>query len=787
MYLRILKKDLKRKKTMNCIILLFVILSVMFFSSGMNNIISVLGGLDRYFDMAGAKDHVACLLETDGSEPFKELLEETDGVKSYGKEEILFFSSDQEITVKGKDTISYNQFFLTAPDRMYINCFDKNNERITDVEKGKVLVTSYGMNKMHAKPGDIVMIDIEGEKTEFEIAGICKDAVLGSQLVMTPRFIINSSDFDRLMDNSSISSAHRGAIYHIEADDDTIAGLFAKYPNTLFHSAKSLIRASYMLDIMTAAIVMVVSLFLIVISLVMLRFTIGFTITEEFREIGVMKAIGFKNSSIRMLYLVKYFGIAITGAAIGFFAAIPFGDLLMDSASQSMVFTNDHPISIGLICSAAMTALIILFCRSCTAKIKKLSPIDAVRSGQTGERFNKHSSMKLGKSRLGTSGFISLNDVISSPKQTAILVIVFTLCAALVMAISNIAETMRSEQLLPLMPVTTSDLYMRLPDYNKDIQKGNKTISEVNAEIEKKLADNGMPADVYSEAIYNSSLMFGGKTLSIRAGKCEETTMEEYRYVKGTPLQGTDEIAVSSSIALELGADIGEKLTLTINGEEKEILIAEIFDCMNNAGMFARLHPEFDVPDSAIAFLMSFQVNFDDRPDSKTIEERKEKLTEIFETDSVYNATEYVDKEVGAASGMESAKYLSLAVSLIIIALMSILLERSFISKERSEIALMKAIGFKSRSVVGIHILRFAMISVVSVSIAAALSFPATKLVLSPICAALGALNSTCCAINKTDTFFILPAIIVATVVMSAFITALYTGSIKASDTSNIE
>lgn len=30
MYLRILKKDLKRKKTMNCILLLFVILSAMF-------------------------------------------------------------------------------------------------------------------------------------------------------------------------------------------------------------------------------------------------------------------------------------------------------------------------------------------------------------------------------------------------------------------------------------------------------------------------------------------------------------------------------------------------------------------------------------------------------------------------------------------------------------------------------------------------------------------------------------------------------------------------------------
>ena len=48
MYLNILKKDLKRKKTMNCIILLFVVLSTMFFASSVNNILSVIGGLDRY-------------------------------------------------------------------------------------------------------------------------------------------------------------------------------------------------------------------------------------------------------------------------------------------------------------------------------------------------------------------------------------------------------------------------------------------------------------------------------------------------------------------------------------------------------------------------------------------------------------------------------------------------------------------------------------------------------------------------------------------------------------------
>ncbi|MBQ8914519.1 MAG: hypothetical protein IJ054_10825, partial [Lachnospiraceae bacterium] len=53
MFFRILKKDLKRKKTMNIILLLFVILSAMFVAASVNTIFTVVSGLDYYFDKAG--------------------------------------------------------------------------------------------------------------------------------------------------------------------------------------------------------------------------------------------------------------------------------------------------------------------------------------------------------------------------------------------------------------------------------------------------------------------------------------------------------------------------------------------------------------------------------------------------------------------------------------------------------------------------------------------------------------------------------------------------------------
>ena len=45
MFWRILKKDLKRKKTINIILLLFMVLCSMFAAASVNNIIAVVGGL----------------------------------------------------------------------------------------------------------------------------------------------------------------------------------------------------------------------------------------------------------------------------------------------------------------------------------------------------------------------------------------------------------------------------------------------------------------------------------------------------------------------------------------------------------------------------------------------------------------------------------------------------------------------------------------------------------------------------------------------------------------------
>ena len=94
MYLNILKKDLKRKKAMNVILLVFIILATMFVSSSVNNILSVTTALDNYFEMADAPDYLVITFNKNLSVDIDETMNSTDAVERYSEEKMLFLTKD---------------------------------------------------------------------------------------------------------------------------------------------------------------------------------------------------------------------------------------------------------------------------------------------------------------------------------------------------------------------------------------------------------------------------------------------------------------------------------------------------------------------------------------------------------------------------------------------------------------------------------------------------------------------------------------------------------------------
>ena len=297
MFFRVLKKDLKRKKTMNIILLLFVILCSMFAAAAVNNIIAVTGGIEHYFDMAGVPDVTVLTL---GENDAEERIVESTCVKEIKTEHCLdVFSSSFKHNGKKLDNFT-NSARLISDSEMAINYFDESNSIIKSVDKGCFYATAPFLQDIDIKEGDEVELDVGDSHLTLKFMGRFKGALFGSQKNDSPCLIINSADYDRLDKEQATHTMDYKQLYINTSDVDEIKALAKDY-DRVFVTAQEESKNIYLYDMLSAYVLMIISVVLMFTGFVVLRFTIGFTISEEFHEIGVMKAVGIDNNSTLLL------------------------------------------------------------------------------------------------------------------------------------------------------------------------------------------------------------------------------------------------------------------------------------------------------------------------------------------------------------------------------------------------------------------------------------------------------------------------------------------------------
>ncbi len=787
MYLRILKKDLMQKKTTNIILLVFIILASMFVASSVSNIITITTALDSYYEKAGGPDYFVATRGKEISESLRKTFDKMPEIKSYKVENIIY-SEGEALRYNGKKFDFKNTSIIMSIDDAAVNYFDADNNIVTEVEEGTVLLSGKTIRNHNLRVGDVIDITYEGITVSLTVAGGCKDVILGSDMMGMARFILNQKDYEKLCKGDNL---FRGELWYINSDDiSAVETVLNKETGVIFNGGEAVIKITYVMDMVIAGVLLVVSICLILVAFVVLHFTITFTLSEEFREIGVIKAIGIGNTKIRELYMVKYFMMAAVGAAVGFFASIPFGNMLLKSVSESIVFDNKNTVFINLLCCMLVVAVTLLFCYGCLGRIKKFTPIDALQNGTTGERFRKKSVLHLENTSAKPAVFMVFNDILSSPRRYASIVIIYTLCMLLVLILVNSVNTLRSDELVKSFGMYKSDVYFIESESELMsflCQDGRKMIEGKLEEIEDTLEENGMPADCTLEVMYKYNIIYKDKSFKSVTLQGIGTRTDMYEYYEGTPPQNVNEIAVTPLTAGKLGAGIGDTVTIDNSLGKKEYIITALYQSMNNLGEGVRLHQDVETDFGNASGVFRYQINFKDKPDEVTVKERIERIKEIFNTDMVNTAGEYVELMVGVADVLDGVKMLTLSVVIIIIALVTVLMERSFITREQSEIAVIKAIGFKTGFVVGWHTIRFIIIGIVSALIAAAVSTPVTSLSVTPIFKIMGASFGISYKISPLEVFLIYPAIVLSVTILCSMLTSLYTRTITASQASSIE
>lgn len=773
---------------MNIIITLFILLAVTFISLSANNLIAVTSSLDTYFEKAGVADYA--VFEKGTATLFAEdAVKKTKGVSDIQTEEIIFVS---KYHFPDKETDSSSQTggtpLLSSIDRRIQKYFDQNNEEITEVEEGDVYVRQSVLSSNNAKIGDTVIIKVNDKEKKFTVKGILKDALFGSILMTNPRYLVSENDFLDFTEVENYQNC-QGKMTFINTDDiPRLEKALAKCDSIVFSGSEDLIKFTYLMEMIIVAILLILSICLILISLVILKFTIGFTLSEEFREIGIMKAIGIHNRNIRALYIVKYFAMSLVGAVLGFVISVPLGEMLLKQTAQSIVMTNENGYLTAALCALAVVVIIMLFCYGSTRKIKKFTPIDAIRNGSTGKRCQKKGIIRLGKKPIRPVFFMAVNDIVTQARHFIIMIITFTIGLLILTIGLNMTTTLKSGDILNWISMTTCDAAMTDTEIiNHYITAdGREKLNHYLADIQNRLKDEGYDADCFTEAQLSCTLSKNEEELSTRAVEGINTHTDQYEYLEGTAPQNQDEIAVSYMIADKLHIKIGDKVQVQLVNEKKTYTVSAIYQTMMNLGENIRLYQGQHYSFENLIGMTDIQIRFADHPDESETNRRIELLKELYPDYDVKTASEFANYCIGVGNSLESVQFIVVFIVIVVNLLVAVLMEKSFLTKERSEIAMLKAIGFKNSSVVIWQLLRIAVIMLISTLLAIALSNPVGEWSVGAVFKMMGT-QSIHLYVNVAETYILYPLITFAVTIFGVFLTALSVRKVNSNEINSIE
>ncbi len=468
MNFRILKKDLTKKKTIHFILVIFIFLATTFIAGSVSNLMFVLNGTQEYMELAKVPDYTMGTMgakygeSSPNDEMIQEFLEKQENIDSYAIDSNLWTNRNNYELENGEYLNLSATALLCSHDIVQIRFFDMENREITDMEDGIIYFVRKIMddNEDLAVGDKIVFVGENDYRKEFTFGGYIKDAFWGSEQMGNYRVLVSSRDYEELAEKSGLME---GKMYSIWTDDvETFINKVADESFVAMYGVKqSVVKISYIMDIITAAVFLIISICLIAVSVLMLRFTIIFTVNENYKEIGIMKAIGLKDRAIRMLYVSKYFVLSCVGAIAGFGASIYVARFLLNKVSLNLV-VSDNGVKVWeqFIVSILLVVFITLFAYLGTAKIKKMTPLDAIRSGSNGERFVNKGVMKLAGRKWSVTSFLAGNDVISDWKKYIVLLLTSLVGIWLVVMPINTINTLDSDNMMVWCGMQNCDVFI---------------------------------------------------------------------------------------------------------------------------------------------------------------------------------------------------------------------------------------------------------------------------------------------------------------------------------------
>lgn len=723
MFKKILKKDLSRNKIIMVILFLFIMLAAMSAASAVNLILSLQGSVNSLFEKSKAPHFVQMYAGELNQDEITSFARNTDLVKDQQTSVLLNINSANlffgDSGKSQSDSILENSFVVQNENFDYL--LDRNNE-VLQVNPGEIGVPIYYLKQNQLKTGDKITVAKGGFQMEFTIKDFVRDVQMNSSLVTSKRFLINEQDMHTL-------ESHMGETeYLIEfllTDLSKTSEFEALYQSsTLPQGGTAITYSLYQLlnslsDGIIAAVIILISLLLMVISFVSLRFILLATIEEDFQEIGVMKAIGISSRQIRSLYQVKYLFVSAAACLGGYILSLLLGNVFTQNITLYMgkAAKTSLDLLLPIIGSIIVFLLVFCFCSIVLRKFKKISAVEALRDGASSEKKKKKRGLRLSRNRrTDVNLFLGWNELFIKMRTYGLLCFVFIICTFLIVVPVSFLNTMKAPEFITYMGAGQSDVRIDL----NAAQNSENQFMDLSGQLAQDSDISNYSS--FATSAYKTTNEDGEtETIKIENGNFKTFPL---KYVSGRAPQTEDEIALSSMNAKELNKKDGDTITISSDQKEYDLKVCGVYQDITNGGKTAKAMLPYAQED-VLWYVINMELN-----ENVDLTEKISQYAAGFPSAKITDMDDYVNQTFGSIiSGLHIVIKLAIVTAIAIAVLITALFFKLLAAKEKTQTAVMYSMGFSSRDIRLQYITRALSVSVIGILIGIAASMTVGPLI----------------------------------------------------------
>ena len=459
-----------------------------------------------------------------------------------------------------------------------------------------------------------------------------------------------------------------------------------------FGSSSSAFAISYdgskggvtMFPTIVAMVLILVSAIIVIVALIIARFTIINNIEEDIKTLGALKSIGFTSGQIKWSMVLQFLIISVTGVLLGVLLTLASSGVIGNviSSTSGLLWSGASMFTPIVIAVLSVITVVVFITYFMSRRSKSVTPINALRSGLTNHSFIKN-IIPLEKSKMPLNVSIAAKHFSRNLKNNItsfIMIVMFAFMTVLGFTLyyNFVTDTNAFREMSGL------EMGIIVQFSEKYIEENENTLDEI------KNRDN-----IRSTFEFNlTPVIADGKAIDVFVWDDMEKK-EASAIVEGRYPQADDEVSIPKALASMTGKKRGDRINIEFEGRMGSYLITGITQTAGNPTCdltkegFARLKDNF-------VFTGTFIYLSDES--SEAVDSFMNSLIDDYKRD-IYmeNSSEVMDGILGTISGpVGIATYFILGIEVFVICFVFFLMVNTIIRRKKKEAGIMKALGFTS-------------------------------------------------------------------------------------------